>query len=84
MIGRSFSINKIRIFNSHVKIIKCKMYVTLLVYSKISFFFFSFLFFFFFWASPVAYESFQARRQIGAATASLRHSHGKAGFEPHL
>ena len=39
-------------------------------------------FFFFFLAAPVAYGSFQARGQIGAAAAGLGHSH--AGSEPNL
>ena len=40
------------------------------------------LLFFFFLAAPVAYGSFQARGQIGAAAAGLGHSH--AGSEPNL
>ena len=43
----------------------------------------SFLFFFF-KAAPVAYGSSQARAQIGAAAASLCHSHSNVGSEPHL
>ena len=41
-------------------------------------------FFFLFRATPVAYESTQARGQIRAAAASLRHSHGNLGSEQHL
>ena len=43
-------------------------------------FFFSFLF----RSAPSAYGNFQARGQIGAAAASLCHSHSNAGFEPCL
>ena len=35
-------------------------------------------------AAPVAYGSFQARGQSGAAAAGLHHSHCKAGSELHL
>ena len=34
--------------------------------------------------APEAYGSSQARGLIGAATASLHHSHSNAGSEPHL
>ena len=40
--------------------------------------------YFFFKAAPAAYGSSQARGQIGAAAASLHHSHGNTRFEPHL
>ena len=39
---------------------------------------------FLFRAAPVAYGSSQARRRIGAATASLHHSHSNARSKPHL
>ena len=35
-------------------------------------------------AAPVAYGNSQARGRIGAAGASLYHSHGNIGSEPHL
>ena len=35
-------------------------------------------------AAPSAYGGSQARGQIGAAAASLHHSHSHAGSEPHL
>ena len=35
-------------------------------------------------ATPAAYGSSQARGQIGAVAASLRHSHRNTGSEPHL
>ena len=35
-------------------------------------------------AAPVAYGSSQARARIGAAAASLCHSHSNTGSEPHL
>lgn len=41
-------------------------------------------FFSFFRAAPVASGNSQARSQIGAAAASLRHSHSHARSEPHL
>ena len=44
-------------------------------------FFFSFLLF---RAASMAYGSSQARDQIKAAAASLRHSHSNARSEPHL
>ena len=37
-----------------------------------------------FTAAPEAYGSSQARRQIGAAAASLCHSHSNVGSEPRL
>ena len=40
--------------------------------------------FLFFRTVPVAYGSSQARGQIGAATAGLRHKHSNAGSEPRL
>ena len=43
-----------------------------------------YFFFFLFRAEPVAYGSFEAWGWIGAATASLHHSHGSAGSEVHL
>ena len=46
-----------------------------------------FFFFFFFGllrVIPAAYRSFQARGQIGATAASLRHSHSNTGSEPCL
>ena len=49
--------------------------------------FLGFCFFFLFGlfkATPVAYGSFQARGQIGAAVASLHRSHSNARSEPHL
>ena len=42
------------------------------------------LFFFLFRAAPATYGISQARGQIGAATARLRHSHSHAGSEPRL
>ena len=42
----------------------------------------SFFFLWLFRASPVAHGSLQARDQIGAAAAGLRHSH--SGSAPHL
>ena len=45
---------------------------------------FFFFFFCLFRAAPVAYGSSQARGQIGAAAASLHHSHSNEGSEPHL
>ena len=39
---------------------------------------------FFFTAAPEAYGSSQSRGQIGAAAASLHHSHSNVGSEPHL
>ena len=41
-------------------------------------------FFCLFRATPVAYECFQARGLIGAAAASLHHSHSHARSKPHL
>ena len=41
-------------------------------------------FFFLYRAAPVAYGGSQARGQIRAVAASLRHSHRNAGYEPHL
>ena len=35
-------------------------------------------------AEPVAYGSSQPRARMGDAAASLYHSHGSAGSEPHL
>ena len=43
-----------------------------------------FVFVFAFRAAPAAYESSQARGQIGTAAASLRCSHSHTGSEPHL
>ena len=45
-----------------------------------------FFFFFFlpFRATPVAYESSQAKGQIEATAAGLYHSHSNTGSEPHL
>ena len=40
--------------------------------------------FFSFWAASVAYRSSQARVQIRAAAANLRHNHSNAGSKPHL
>ena len=40
------------------------------------------IFLFLFIAAPLAYESSQARGQIGAVTASLCHSHRNAGSKP--
>ena len=37
---------------------------------------------FFFRAEPVAYGSFQAKGQIGAAAAGLYYSHSNAGSKP--
>ena len=53
----------------------------LVMCSPSSFFFF---FFFFLRAALVAYGGFQARSQIGAAAASLSHSHSNTGSELHL
>ena len=47
-------------------------------------FFGCFLFVCLFTAALVAYGSSQARAQIGAAAASLCHSHSSAGSKPHL
>ena len=47
-------------------------------------FLFIFHFFNFFRAAPMAYWNFQARGWIGAAAASLHHSHSKARSEPSL
>ena len=61
-----------------------------LVFSGTVSFFLSFFFFFvfcllsFFRAAPVAYGCFQARGPIGAAAASLHHSHSNSGSELHL
>ena len=44
----------------------------------------TFAFFFFFRATPMAYGSFQARGQIKAIAAGLRHSHSNSGPEPCL
>ena len=41
-------------------------------------------FFFFFRAAPVAYGGSQARDQIGAKAAGIRHSHSNMGFKTHL
>ena len=41
-------------------------------------------FFFLFRATPVAYESGQARDQIGAVGAGLHHSQSDAGSKPYL
>ena len=43
-----------------------------------------FFFFFLFRAAPMAYGSSLAKGQIGAAAASLHHSHSNARCEPHL
>ena len=48
------------------------------------FFFLSFCLFDISWATPEAYGGSQARGQIGAAAAGLRHSHSNAGSELHL
>ena len=48
---------------------------------KIADFFFGL--FNFFRAALMAYGSFQARGQIGAIVAGLRHSHSNVGSEPH-
>ena len=40
--------------------------------------------FFLFRAAPEAYGGSQARGQMGATAASLRHSHSNTGSEPHL
>ena len=53
------------------------------VYGGFCSIFFNF-FFFLFTATPAAYGSSQARGQIGAVTAGLRHSCGNAGSKPHL
>ena len=42
------------------------------------------IFFCLFRATPAAYGSAQARGQIGAAAASLHHSHSNTGSQPHL
>ena len=47
-------------------------------------FFVLFCFFTISWAAPTACGGSQARALIGAAAASLRHSHSNAGSEPHL
>ena len=47
-------------------------------------FFFFFFFSFPFMAAPEAYGSSEARGQIGAAAACLRHSQSNAGSEPCL
>ena len=44
----------------------------------------SILFFFFFRSTLAAYGTFQTRGRIGAAAASLRHSHSNSRSEPHL
>ena len=41
-------------------------------------------FFILFMATSVAYGNFQARGRMGAAAASLHHSHSNARSEPHL
>ena len=41
-------------------------------------------FFFFLMAAPETHGTYQARGQIGAATAGLHHSHSNSGSEPHL
>ena len=43
-----------------------------------------YMLFFFFKATPAAYGSSRARSQIGAAAASVHHSHGNTGSERHL
>ena len=43
-----------------------------------------FFFFLLFRAIPTAYGNSQARGQIGAAPASLHHSHSNAGSKPRL
>ena len=43
-----------------------------------------YLFILLFRAAPTAYGGSQARGPIGAAAASLHHSHGNAGSEPPL
>ena len=48
------------------------------------YFLLSFLFFFLFMDTPAAYGSSQAKGQIGAAAAGLRHSHSHTGSEPRL
>ena len=56
-------------------------------YLLIHFFFptiFIYLFILLFRAIPEANGSFQARGQIGAAAASLHHSHSNVGSKPHL
>ena len=42
------------------------------------------VFCFIFRATPTAHGSFQARGQIGAATADLHHSHSNSGSKPCL
>ena len=49
--------------------------------SRKGFLFFLSFFFFFLRAAPVAYGRSQARSQIGAAAASLHHSHNNMGSE---
>ena len=46
--------------------------------------FFFFGFFWEEWGTFAAYRNSQARGQIRAAAASLRHSHSNTGSEPHL
>ena len=43
-----------------------------------------FIYVFLFRATPAAYGSSQARGQIGATAADLRHSHSNTRSEPHL
>ena len=58
----------------------CSIYF-LIILEENNFFFF---FFALFGATPVAYESSQARDQIGATAASLHQSHSSVGLELHL
>ena len=57
------------------------MFCQFLRYSKVTQ---SYILFLLFMAIPVAYGSSQARGQIGAAAASLHHSHSNARSELHL
>ena len=57
--------------------------VGVLVAKKTCLVFFIYLFLLF-RAAPAAYGGSQARGRIGAAAASLCHSHSNTGSEPHL
>ena len=55
-----------------------------LLFFLLSFFFFFFFFFLLFRVVSTAHGGSQARGRLGAAAASLCHSHSDAGSEPHL
>ena len=62
----------------------CFLYWKVVMWEFVIVHFLVFFFFFIFMAAPAAYGSSQARGQIGAAAASLHHSHSNARTQPCL